>query len=440
MLNRRKHLVLTVLGVIVLLVVAGIIRKNKATQPQPAGTVQATPEAMNRIANQAGSAENPENLTVPAEYAATYEGLNKELDSFAAYLKTQGQPDKNPGLIYAAELLSANGNQGESLLTDAVYQGNLQMMDRLRELGVQGVKVNINFPLLTSSFPRSADYLGFYKKIAQALRQRNMKILVQMTDVFSDPIVSPLKVDYSGLTTQTYAAEKKQQLQTIIQEIKPDFVTVDTEPGTAAHNTGLTQLTQPAVYGQAVSEMVSGVSHPGIQIGAGIGSWDNIQYLSYLTKLPLDYIDLHVYPLSSRYQNFLQQTVSMSKLIEASGKKVVLDETWLYKTSASEIGGGAGAAANTDIFKRDAYSFWAPLDQKFLGLMAQMANRLRFEFISPFWDKYFFAYLPYNQETAGLSASSVLTISSQAAFANITSGKFTSTGDKYKDIIRSGGF
>src|SRR3989304_5463017 len=49
---------------------------------------------------------------------------------------------------------------------------------------------------------------------------------------------------YAGLTWERYRREKRQMAETIIREIRPDYLTVQNEPGTQAHNTGLPMTVQ----------------------------------------------------------------------------------------------------------------------------------------------------------------------------------------------------
>jgi hypothetical protein len=117
---------------------------------------------------------------------------------------------------------------------------------------------------------------------------------------------------------------------------------------------------------------------------------------------------------------------------------VVLGEAWLYKSLAAElVSGGAEAAINTDIFRRDTFSFWEPLDQKFLEVITKLGNYKQFEFVSFFWSRYLFGYLDVFETDTSLRTSALLALADQAAVKNLIAGEFSGTGQAYKDIIDS---
>jgi hypothetical protein len=77
---------------------------------------------------------------------------------------------------------------------------------------VRGVKIAVKYPVLMPSFPRSSEYLEFYRRVARELRRRNLKFLMQMTDGFRETAFSALPVEpyYRGLTWERYRREKRE--------------------------------------------------------------------------------------------------------------------------------------------------------------------------------------------------------------------------------------
>jgi len=63
------------------------------------------------------------------------------------------------------------------------------------------VKVAIKYPLLVQGFPRSAEYVEFFRWVGGEIRRRNLKMLAQMTPIFRDPTFSqvPIAPYYAGL-------------------------------------------------------------------------------------------------------------------------------------------------------------------------------------------------------------------------------------------------
>lgn len=177
---------------------------------------------------------------VPAEYADLYATLEGRLKAIDGYVSARWAGQKYD-VLFSAELLVANANQGEVLLREQAWQGVLLNLDRYQLLGVGAVKVAIKYPILIPAFPRSAEYLEFYKRLSVELKRRNLKFLAQMTAAFREPAFSsvPVAPYYAGLTHERYRQEKRQMAEIIIREIRPDLLTLENEPQTQAQNTGL---------------------------------------------------------------------------------------------------------------------------------------------------------------------------------------------------------
>jgi hypothetical protein len=114
---------------------------------------------------------------------------------------------------------------------------------------------------------------------------------------------------------------------------------------------------------------------------------------------------------------------------------VLLDEAWLYKVDKPSSN---GVAASGEIFRRDAFSFWGPLDQKFLAVMVKTAEIANIKYISPFWTQFFFGYVDYNSSTASLSYKKMSSLADQSAGKNILADQFTSTGQFYGQLAAAG--
>lgn len=143
------------------------------------------------------------------------------------------------------------------------------------------------------------------------------------------------------------------------------------------------------------------------------------------SKTNLDSIYIHVYPITG---NYLQNIFAISAIAKQYGKRILLDEAWLYKVDKPSAN---GVAASPDIFRRDAFSFWAPLDQKFLAAIVKSAQIANIDYVSPFWTEFFFGYVDYSSTTASLPFSELSSLANQAASKNILEDQFTSTGKFY---------
>jgi chitodextrinase len=146
------------------------------------------------------------------------------------------------------------------------------------------------------------------------------------------------------------------------------------------------------VAAQLIKDMLQGVRDANVQgmkVGAGFGTWSmsDPTWLSGFVKIPLDFLDLHVYPVN---KNFLQNMVVATDAARANGLDVAFSEVWAYKEADSEL----GTLTPTAGFARDVFDFWSPLDVKFLQAMVDFTQAKKIAFLSPFWTHFFYGYLP----------------------------------------------
>ncbi|UCH51403.1 MAG: hypothetical protein JSV54_01130 [Chloroflexota bacterium] len=367
---------------------------------------------------------------IPAEYQPLYEEISQKLEAFDIYLDSHWDGTKS-NVIFGAELLPANGHQGEKLLTEENYKGTLAYLNGLQSLGINGVKIAISYPILAPDFPDSDRYLEYYKDLAQELRKRDMKILVAIGNFFQDSSFTDLQVSISNLTFAQYRQTKRQIAERIIKEIHPDYLTIANEPSTEAMTTGL-KVTVPE-FTETVRYVLNGLDRSNVLVGAGAGTWNHLDYVKSLARdTSLDYIDVHIYPA-----NFLEQAITIADIAHTYNKRLIIGEAWTYKVYDRELGDLDDIATQAVIFGRDIYSFWEPLDSRFLETLVKLANYNGYEFISPFWSKYFFAYLDYETVPKNLNYRQLTQLSNQEAFQNILSNEPTPTGLTYQELINT---
>ena len=374
---------------------------------------------------------------VPAEYADLYAALDARLRAANAYIGQRWAGERHD-VIFSAELLAANGNQGETLLREQQKQAVTVYLDRLVYAGARGVKVAIKYPLLVQGFPRSAEYVEFFRWVGGEIRRRNLKMLAQMTPIFRDPTFSqvPIAPYYAGLTWERYKREKRQHLETLIREIRPEYVTIENEPGTASANTGL-RFT-PETMADVLTSVLGGLDKQGVLLGAGTGTWDELVYLQALARIPgLDYLDIHIYPINRDF--LVDRAFRMGEVARRSGKRLVLGEAWLYKARDSDLG-SAPVAAAAALFARDVYGFWEPLDVQFIETMGRLSHHLRIDFTSFFWSRHFYGYAEYSAATRRLPPSELFRLANQAAVQNMMADppRLTRTGETFQRLSRSG--
>jgi hypothetical protein len=365
---------------------------------------------------------------VPREHAALYDELLDRLDRFRVTLPYS---PRRGATAFAAELLAANGNRGAALLEERTFAGAVLYLDRLQKMGLAGVTIQMPYPLLDEGFARSEDYWAFYRRLAGEIRRRKLKLLAKTGPVFTEPEISPLAPDYSGVSWDEYFAARTAIAARIAREIEPDYLTVANEPSTEA--AVLRKTPQgPARYARFVGDTLRAMprTRGRTLVGAGSGTWDAVAFVREMAKTPIDYVDLHIYPLGGRHADYLDRARQMARAARRAGKRAIVGEFWLYKAAASEL---TGAPTHVEMFGRDTFAFWSPLDQRMLETVAAFAAAEGIEYVSAFWSKYFFAGLDYDRY-ASQPPGALLRESDRQAAANILANVLTDTGKAYGRI------
>lgn len=370
---------------------------------------------------------------VPEEFRALYARLSERLAAFDARISREWNDTKHP-VAFAAGLITANPNTGEALLAPQTAELNMRYLEALQRLGVRAIAVDINFPLLAADFLGEAkrqQYLAFYRRIAAEVRRRGLGLSIEVTTVFPDFSSLPVAAYYRKLSFEQYIKARADMMVTVVTELKPDLLTIGNEPDTEAHNSGQATnvLSNAAREMSAIIAAVRGAGYAG-KVGAGFGNWqqDYTAWTQAYGRLPLDFINVHIYPADG---DMLDRALAITRLVRSAGKGLAAQEAWLYKWRAGER---VGVAASSEVFGRDAYAFWAPLDQRFLEVFIKLAHYGKFESVSPFWSNYFFAYLDYGTARALPAQARIRQAILQGAEA-AAAGRESSTGTVYKRLI-----
>jgi uncharacterized protein (TIGR03437 family) len=390
-------------------------------------------------------AQNP---PVPADYADLYPALQQKLTAFDATIASQWNGAKPP-VDFSAELLAANANRGTQLLGPNALTGVGLELQSLEALGVNTVKVAINFPILYQPFTQyngdPADYqyfLAFYRQVAADIRALGLRMVVHTGPLYTGDFAAGSGLNaggyYKTLSSAAYIAARARQIITIAQQIQPDYLVVAQEPDNEAALTGLSNLGTAAGFSSMVDTFLTqldGAGLTGTNIGAGVGTWlaNALDFLKALAAKPrLDFIDLHVYPVNA---GLLDTTAALIDQAEAAGKPVTITSAWLEKRRDSEYP-ASNIAADPAVFARDPFSFWAPLDQQFLTELVKLAWWKQLTLVSPYWSEYFEAYVTYNSLTAAMSYGQIRDSASQAASLAIESNQYTSTGLAWQNLVK----
>ena len=372
------------------------------------------------------NAQVPNN--VPKEYADLYSSLQTSLTSFTQSIPTGA---KFPTL-YASQLLSVSSENIDNILRVNAIDSAKQEMTALEALGVQAVTFHINFPVLYAPFyedqTQYQQILNFYQSVVSEARGRGLKVIIE-TQVAKPGLYAENKdaSEYiQALSWNDYINGRAQNAANIAQYLRPDYLVGITEPDTEGSMSGHREaagLRGSVQMLGAILTAVRGVA-VGVPVGAGVGTWQQ-SYDSFLKSYAAagaDFLDLHIYPVN---RDFLKRALTAADIARQAGKPITLSEAWLHKQRDSEL-------ANPDpstYLQRNVYSFWAPLDTKFLQAMNALANYKGFTFVSPGYSCYYYAYLNTTSPTATESQAM------QAAGAALAVGSFTSTGLAYENLI-----
>jgi len=399
------------------------VRPHPSSPPSPPATTPGTQPAPPSQPQPA-----PE---VPAEWRALYQELSAELKAFEDVVK-KGWNGSHSEVTIAVELAYANGNAGEWLLSEQAWQYNLVLLDRLQEMGVKGVVIAIKFPLLEPYFPRSAEYLKFFKEITAECQRRGLKVLVEGGAVFSGTPYSSVKVDWSRYSAESFLKGLQDELLLIAREVKPDYLNLTNESLTQQWLTGF--RIPPETWNSFVVDTLRQIDRSsGVLIGAGIGTWEPAEYIEGFFQMPgLDYIDLHIYPLH-RNALYVERALEYARRAKAARKRLTVSESWLWKGMPEEL--GAGGLGDEKIMNRDAYGFWEPLDIWFIRNMVDLADATGTEFVSFFWTRNLFAYLEYGPATKNLSTIEINRALNQAGLRNVLAGELSSLGKDFAALL-----
>jgi len=280
-----------------------------------------------------------------------------------------------------------------------------------------------------------------------------MKVIIptQVAFPFEYPTITPY---LKSLTFAQYCAGRSQLAQTIASQLKPDYLMVQSEPTTEVENTppnisgSLSSLStdMTMVTGILNDLTKAGLRSPHLLVGAGMGTWqpDFDDYLNSLVTLPMDIMDVHVYPINTQTfgkvtTSYLQRILQMADAAHAHGLRIGMGECWVNKELNSELAEGP---YNATIPSRNVYSFWSPIDEQFLMCMTAAGYWKQFDFISPTETYYFFTNLNYYTMQAiiqGMSptdaANTLDEYEDEAKLPAIMTGDVTPLGNYYSQLI-----
>ena len=364
-----------------------------------------------------------------------------------------GDPDYYPG--YAANATFANGHLGEHLLGPGTWDALLKQLDRLASMGMSVIRLELTYPLLTPEFHEHLtsvnpeydkihrDYLQLYKDTVAEIRARGFVVAIEHSNMIPSVAATDPSSYYDFIKSlggaearARYRQERADEYKLMALELDPDYLTAVSEITTEAQAFGPIDggdLFSPIEWQDYVEFAVNELPLHGIKLGAGAGVWESEEYVQMFASMPeLDYIDLHFFPasntLESYFDRFLQRVDLVRQLDPSKG--ITIGESWLYKVTGNEL--IMDPPDLSEGFSRDCYSYYEPLDQKFIELFSFASRLKRIDLFTPIWTGYFFAYMDY-EALAPLTPKERLETCDQAALDNLA-GNLTGTGELYKSL------
>jgi hypothetical protein len=386
---------------------------------------------------------------VPSNDSALYRLLSETLR--AADLTINAAWDgRLSGTLSAGWLLPANNNAGAAMLTPQYWDVTVKYIDAMKALGAKALVVEVNYPGLTPGFIIDPEpYIQYFENVGVELRNRGMLYVVEHNSLLPGYSALPVDTYYSALKAEGPAGksrwgnERYLEAKIILERIKPDYLVFVEEPTTHDSGLGLTvgewtfhlQVLAPTLKTQVPTSTAL--------LGAGSGVWEDRRFTENYASIPeFDFVDLHMYPLASPTTNYFTEYLSRLDYLKANapGKKVLAVEGWLYKASPRELAGGVGAIS-TGVFAREVYSYWAPLDQRFLEINTKIAHKYGFAMLGMAWTRYYFSYLTLGDPSlSGLTPSQIITKANDTAGLAMLNGKISSTGHTFKQLSQGEGF
>jgi hypothetical protein len=377
---------------------------------------------------------------VPISYQDLFASMNTQINSFSATVNAGWNKVPYP-VIYAAHLNRANSDLGPQLLGPNAYSQVLTELQEVQALGAKCVIINVSFPVLYPAYYSSPSeyqqYLSFYMQVVNAIRSKGLKLIVESKVVVLLPSVANWNPTsyFNSLTWQQYEAGRAQNAVIVAQNLKPDYLSILTEPDTEAASSGKSEVNTPSGATDLVNVILTALTQNGVKgvsVGAGVGTWlPSFQsFIQGLAATAVQFIDIHVYPVND---SFLPNALTIADMARAAGKQVAMTECWDSKERDAEL----NVLTSTEVYGRDPFSFWMPVDISFLQTMVNFAQYKQLLFMGPYWTQYFFANLDYNSVGALLPQQILL----QEGFTGIqasSQGQFTPTGLAWKKMTVAG--
>ena len=235
---------------------------------------------------------------VPAEYQYIYSTLQGQVASLASLA-----PANPPAATVTSSALEvADGNAlGPTVLQSNALADSTKMIQQMKAMGETGVTIQVSFPLLVTAFPGSATYTTFYQEVAQVVHSEGLSLSVEENPLFPNISGLPIASFYAGLNLSNYATDDRQQAQTIIDVMQPQYLSILGEPDTYTAN-----FENPAIDLDDVTDgvdfvnmVLAGLDRGSTLVGGGTGTWTSPNYdQALIDRTSIAFVDMHTFPVA----------------------------------------------------------------------------------------------------------------------------------------------
>jgi len=388
---------------------------------------------------------------IPDQFRPLYRDLDETLRQ-----ARQTYPFKkgNARPLVAPNLLMASSMFGPAASDSQRWKDLLATLDAYKTMRMDAVFVQILAPDL--ALGDTGTLVDFYQRLARKIHLRNMKLYVEhfvnipfKPNIPSGPhahkgqhALKDLQDDPQG--RQDFLKILEQEDALIYREIKPDYLTLVNEPEAAiiqALHLSFSADELANWVGEVTTHLKSTGASPNTLLGAGAVTFESEDFvLKFAQQTNLDYVDIHMYSLKLKGEDQVAKLATLVRKIREArpNMRITIGETWLLKLGA----GGPKVTTYQEIFLRNNFSFWSPLDEQFLTLLMGIAQKENISVVAPFFSQYFFAYYTFGDAESGNlppGVGSSISVSWNKALESIRNHRLSPTGKAMSEMLDDGG-
>jgi hypothetical protein len=387
----------------------------------------------------------PVEAAIPDQFLPLCQGLDETLRQ-----ARQTYPFKNGNArpLVAPNLFMASSMYGPAAPDSQRWKDLLATLDAYKTMRMDAVFVQILAPDLTFGDPGLL--IDFYQRLAREIHARNMKLYVEHfvnvpfkpNTPSSSHALKDLQDNPQG--RQDFLKILDQEDALIYREIKPDYLTLINEPEAAiiqALHLSFSADELANWVGEVTTHLKSTGTSPNTLLGAGAVTWEPEEFvLKFATQTNLDYVDIHMYSLKLKGEDQVAKLATLVRKIREArpNMRIAIGEAWLLKVGA----GGPKVTTYQEMFLRNNFSFWSPLDAQFLTLLMGIAQQENISVVAPFFSQYLFTYYTFGDAESGKlppGIGSSISVTWKKALESIRSHQLSPTGKAMTAMLDDAG-